>query len=50
MALSHYHGDHVASASLFAGSTCIVQDGDRDVILGPRKEPQPTAAAAGDRP
>ena len=27
--LSHYHGDHVANASLFAGSTWIVQKGDR---------------------
>jgi hypothetical protein len=45
MALSHYHGDHVANASPFAGSTCIAQNSDRDVILGPRKEPQPTARA-----
>ena len=36
MALSHYHGDHVANASLFAGSTWIVQKGDRDAILAPR--------------
>jgi glyoxylase-like metal-dependent hydrolase (beta-lactamase superfamily II) len=36
MALSHYHGDHVANASLFAGSTWIVQKGDRDPILAPR--------------
>src|SRR5262245_24757395 len=28
MALSHYHADHVANASLFAGSTWIVQKGD----------------------
>src|ERR1700676_1088309 len=35
-ALSHYHGDHVANASLFAGSTWIVQKGDRDPILAPR--------------
>ena len=38
MALSHYHGDHVANASLFAGSTWIVQKGDRDPILAPRPE------------
>jgi glyoxylase-like metal-dependent hydrolase (beta-lactamase superfamily II) len=25
VALSHYHGDHVANASLFAGATWIVQ-------------------------
>src|SRR5882757_7352014 len=36
MALSHYHGDHVANASLFAGSTWIVQKGDREAILAPR--------------
>jgi len=36
LALSHYHGDHVANASLFAGSTWIVQKGDRDAILAPR--------------
>jgi N-acyl homoserine lactone hydrolase len=36
MALSHYHVDHVANASLFAGSTWIVQKGDRDAILAPR--------------
>jgi N-acyl homoserine lactone hydrolase len=46
MALSHYHGDHVANASLFAGSTWIVQKGDRDPILAPR----PTGAAAGRVP
>jgi len=36
MALSHYHGDHVANASLFTRSTWIVQKGDRDPILAPR--------------
>src|SRR5215467_10854471 len=36
MALSHYHGDHVANASAFAKSTWIVQKGDRDPILAPR--------------
>jgi ribonuclease BN (tRNA processing enzyme) len=35
MLLSHYHGNHVANANLFAGSTWIVRNGDRDVILGP---------------
>jgi N-acyl homoserine lactone hydrolase len=38
LALSHYHGDHVANASQFAGSTWIVQKGDRDAILAPRPE------------
>src|SRR5437879_1094487 len=28
LALSHYHGDHVANANLFAGSTWIVQSFD----------------------
>jgi glyoxylase-like metal-dependent hydrolase (beta-lactamase superfamily II) len=36
LALSHYHGDHVANAALFSGSTWIVQKGDRDAILAPR--------------
>jgi N-acyl homoserine lactone hydrolase len=36
LALSHYHGDHVANASHFAKSTWIVQKGDRDAILAPR--------------
>jgi N-acyl homoserine lactone hydrolase len=36
LALSHYHGDHVANANLFAGSTWIVQQGDRDAIFAPR--------------
>jgi N-acyl homoserine lactone hydrolase len=36
LALSHYHGDHVANANAFAGSTWIVQKGDRDAIFGPR--------------
>jgi N-acyl homoserine lactone hydrolase len=38
LALSHYHGDHVANASQFAKSTWIVQKGDRDAILAPRPE------------
>ncbi len=41
LALSHYHGDHVANASLFAGSTWIVQKGDRDKIFGPRPAVRP---------
>jgi glyoxylase-like metal-dependent hydrolase (beta-lactamase superfamily II) len=41
MALSHYHRDHTANANLFAGSTWIVQKGDRDAILAPRS-PGPT--------
>src|SRR5262249_24939347 len=37
LALSHYHGDHVANANAFAGSTWIVQKGDRDPIFAARQ-------------
>ena len=47
LALSHYHGDHVANASLFAGSTWIVQQGDRDAIFAPRSN-EKKLGAAGD--
>jgi glyoxylase-like metal-dependent hydrolase (beta-lactamase superfamily II) len=47
LALSHYHGDHVANASAFAGSTWIVQQGDRDAIFAPRPAtPQRLGAVA----
>lgn len=46
LALSHYHGDHVANASLFAGSTWIVQKDDRDAIFAPR----PAVRAPGGVP
>ena len=36
LALSHYHGDHVANAKEFTGSIWIVQKGDHDAILAPR--------------
>jgi N-acyl homoserine lactone hydrolase len=36
LALSHYHGDHIANTTQFTGSTWIVQKGDRDPILAPR--------------
>jgi N-acyl homoserine lactone hydrolase len=42
LALSHFHRDHVANASLFAKSTWIVQKGDRDAILAPRPAGQPS--------
>jgi N-acyl homoserine lactone hydrolase len=42
LALSHFHRDHVANASLFAKSTWIVQKGDRDAILAPRSAGQPS--------
>jgi N-acyl homoserine lactone hydrolase len=48
LALSHYHGDHVANASLFAGSTWIVQKGDRDPILAPRPAEQPAVGRVPD--
>jgi glyoxylase-like metal-dependent hydrolase (beta-lactamase superfamily II) len=48
LALSHYHGDHVANASLFAGSTWIVQKGDRDRILAPRPAEPPAAGRVPD--
>lgn len=33
LALSHYHGDHVANADSFAGSTWIVQQVERDAMF-----------------
>src|ERR1700688_1131698 len=45
LALSHYHGDHVANANAFAGSTWIVQQGDRDAIFAPRPANQPRLGA-----
>ena len=36
LALSHYHGDHVANANSFAGSTWIVQQIERDAMFAPR--------------
>jgi len=35
LALSHYHGDHVANANLFASSTWIVQKIERDAMFHP---------------
>lgn len=48
LALSHYHGDHVANASLFAGSTWIVQKPDRDAIFAPRPSNEKKKGAVGD--
>jgi N-acyl homoserine lactone hydrolase len=48
MGLSHYHLDHVANASHFAGATWIVQKGDRDPILAPRPANQPRLGAVAD--
>src|SRR5579864_7252457 len=48
LALSHYHGDHVANANLFAGSTWIVQKGDRDAIFAPRADTGKKLGGVGD--
>ena len=48
MALSHYHGDHVANANAFAGSTWIVQQGDRDAIFAPRQNNGQRLGAVAD--
>src|SRR6478609_9274869 len=48
LALSHYHGDHVANANLFAGSTWIVQQGDRDPIFAPRADTKGKLGAVGN--
>src|SRR5499433_3344576 len=42
LALSHYHGDHVANANAFAGSTWIVQKIERDAMFAKN-----TGAASG---
>src|SRR5215470_2318035 len=38
LALSHYHGDHVANANAFAGSTWIVQKVERDAMFASRPD------------
>jgi N-acyl homoserine lactone hydrolase len=49
LALSHHHGDHVANANAFAGSTWIVQQGDHDAIFAPRPDTQQKkAGSVGD--
>jgi glyoxylase-like metal-dependent hydrolase (beta-lactamase superfamily II) len=48
LALSHYHGDHVANANAFAGSTWIVQKGDYDAIFAPRRDTQKKLGAVGN--
>jgi N-acyl homoserine lactone hydrolase len=44
LALSHYHGDHVANANSFAGSTWIVQKIERDTMFTPVQTTGPGAA------
>src|SRR5436190_17178782 len=46
LALSHYHGDHVANASLFARSTWIVQKIERDAMFA---KPVPGVRGAPNR-
>src|SRR5213592_4225156 len=46
LALSHYHGDHVANANLFAGSTWIVQKIERDAMFA---KPVPGVRGAPNR-
>ena len=48
LALSHYHGDHVANANAFAGSTWIVQKGDYDAIFAPRRDTGKKLGAVGN--
>src|ERR1051326_2447179 len=48
LALSHYHGDHVANARLFSGSTWIVQQGDRDAIFAPRADTKGKLGGVGN--
>ena len=48
LALSHYHGDHVANANAFAHSTWIVQQGDHDAIFAPRPANAPRLGAVPD--
>lgn len=51
LALSHYHGDHVANANLFAGSTWLVRRPERDLMFSsdtlPRTNPADYAALKG---
>ncbi len=44
LALSHFHWDHVGNANMFAGSTWLVTQAERDIMFSdppsPRTEPQ----------
>jgi|SRR6185295_8290292 len=48
LALSHYHGDHVANANAFAGSTWIVQDVERTAMFAKPNGKAKAAATAPD--
>ena len=45
LALSHYHGDHVANANSFAGSTWIVQDVEKAAMFA-KQDPKAKASNA----
>jgi N-acyl homoserine lactone hydrolase len=47
LALSHYHGDHVANANTFAGSTWIVQDVEKTAMFA---KPDGKAQVASNAP
>jgi len=47
LALSHYHGDHVANANSFAGSTWIVEEVERTAMFA---KPNGKAQAPGTAP
>ena len=47
LALSHYHGDHVANANAFAGSTWIVQDVEKAAMFA---KPDGKAQVASNAP
>ena len=47
LALSHYHGDHVANANFFAGSTWIVQDIEKAAMFA---KPDGKAKAPSNAP
>jgi len=46
LGLSHYHGDHVANANYFAGSTWIVQKVEHDAMFAPRPPDQKKGAGS----
>ena len=44
LAMSHYHGDHVANANLFARSIWIVQRAEHEAMFAPTENTGPTGA------
>jgi len=44
LVLSHYHGDHVANANLFAGSTWLVRKVERDLMFSSDQLPRTNPA------